>query len=158
MSSSCCTPIAIPEGQSADQCPQSGTKGRKVSIVSLKSLLRPTSLDRLAPAVQHYFCSDSGCEVVYFSANGTYYRDELKVPVYQKDSSADVSVCYCFGWTRATIADAAALGKEEAIAPSISAHIKAGRCGCEFNNPQGACCLGNVTSEVRAAKQPAAAL
>jgi hypothetical protein len=146
------------EAQSADRCPLSGTKGRKVPVVTLKSLLRPDSLVRFTPDVQHYFCSDRGCEVVYFSEKGSYERHELKVPVYQKDDGADVPVCYCFGWTRATIADAAALGEEDEIAPSISAHIKAGRCGCEVNNPQGACCLGNVTGEVQATKQQAVAL
>ncbi len=158
MSLSCCSPGPTPEARSADRCPLSGTKGRKVPVVTLKSLLRPDSLAQLAPDVQHYFCSDSGCEVVYFSTNGTYHRHELKVPVYQKDNGADVPVCYCFGWTRATIVDAAALGEENAVAPSISAHIKAGRCGCEVNNPQGACCLGNVIAEVRAAKRLAVAL
>ncbi len=153
MSLSCCSPGLTPEARSADRCPQSKTKGRKVPVVTLKSLLQPDSLVRLAPDVQHYFCPDAGCEVVYFSANGTYNRHDLKVPVYQKDGGADVPVCYCFGWTRATIADAAALGEENAVAPSISAHIKAGRCGCEVNNPQGACCLGNVGGEVQAAKQ-----
>lgn len=157
MSISCCSSSPTPEARSADRCPLSGTKGRKVPVVTLKSLLRPDSLVQLAPDVQYYFCSDSGCEVVYFSTNGTYYRHELKVPVYQKDSGADVPVCYCFGWTRATIADAAALGEEDEITPSISAHIKAGRCGCEVNNPQGACCLGNVIAEVGATKRLAVA-
>ncbi|WP_019011639.1 hypothetical protein [Deinococcus aquatilis] len=27
----------------------------------------------------------------------------------------------------------------------IRGHIRANRCGCEVNNPQGSCCLGNVT-------------
>jgi hypothetical protein len=153
MSLSCCSPGPTPEAQSADRCPQSETKGRKVPVITPKSLLRPDALVRLAPDVQHYFCSDSGCEVVYFSVNGTYHRHELKGPVYQKDDGADVPVCYCFGWTRATITDAAALGEADEVAPSISAHIKAGRCGCEVNNPQGACCLGNVISEVQTAKQ-----
>lgn len=90
--------------------------------------------------------------------NGTYNGHELKAPVYQKDGGADVPVCYCFGWTRATIADAAALGEADEVAPSISAHIKAGRCGCEVNNPQGVCCLGNVIREVQAAKRLVVAL
>ncbi len=158
MSLSCCTSGLTLQAQSADCCLLSGTKGRKVPVITLKSLLRPDSLARLAPDVQHYFCPDAGCKVAYFSADGAYHRHELKVPVYQKDDGADVPVCYCFGWTRATIADAAALSEEDAVAPSISAHIKAGRCGCEVNNPQGACCLGNVITEVQAAKQLAVAL
>lgn len=158
MTLSCCSPGPTPEARSADRCPLSGSKGRKIHVITLKSLLWPESLVRLTPDVQHYFCPDERCEVVYFSVNGTYNRHELKVPVYQKDNGADVPVCYCFGWTRATIADATALGEEGEIAPSISAHIKAGRCGCEVNNPQGACCLGNVAREVQAAEQLVAAL
>lgn len=34
-------------------------------------------------------------------------------------------------------------GTSSAIS-SIKTHIKAKRCGCEVNNPQGDCCLGNV--------------
>ncbi|OLN33052.1 hypothetical protein DSOL_1163 [Desulfosporosinus metallidurans] len=26
----------------------------------------------------------------------------------------------------------------------ITAHTKAGRCGCEVNNPEGSCCIGNL--------------
>ena len=31
------------------------------------------------------------------------------------------------------------------IPGQIRAHQLAGRCACEIHNPQGACCLGNVT-------------
>jgi len=31
----------------------------------------------------------------------------------------------------------------------IRNHVQEGRCGCEVNNPQGACCMGNVTEFIR---------
>lgn len=32
-------------------------------------------------------------------------------------------------------------------------HIKADRCGCEVNNPQGSCCLGNVSAFIKQVKK-----
>jgi hypothetical protein len=34
-------------------------------------------------------------------------------------------------------------------ADRITALVKADRCACEVRNPQGTCCLGNVTAAVR---------
>nr|WP_272942629.1 hypothetical protein [Alicyclobacillus hesperidum] len=31
----------------------------------------------------------------------------------------------------------------------VTEQVQADRCGCEVNNPQGSCCLGNVTTFVR---------
>src|SRR5690606_3948178 len=74
---------------------------------------------------------------------------DVKVPVYQKDPGEDVPVCYCFGWTRRRIRDELAQTGKSTASATIAAHVKAGRCGCEVNNPQGACCLGNVQAVVR---------
>lgn len=40
----------------------------------------------------------------------------------------------------------------DCCAPGNS-HFQAGRCGCEVNNPQGACRLGNVNTVVRGRKK-----
>jgi hypothetical protein len=37
------------------------------------------------------------------------------------------------------------------IPERIAAEVKAGNCACEARNPQGACCLGNVSAFVRKA-------
>jgi hypothetical protein len=31
---------------------------------------------------------------------------------------------------------------------TIRQNIKENRCGCEVNNPQGSCCLGNITEYI----------
>ena len=142
---SCCTPTASEEGTS---CPVSGTSGKPVKLVTLKALLTPSALATLEPAESYRFCADVNCDVTYFSEGRTYLQADVKVPIYQKDPGALVPVCYCFGHTRADLERATTDGHAEEIPRSISAHVKAGRCGCEVNNPQGSCCLGNVNRAI----------
>lgn len=122
----------------------SGRQGRAVKTITLKALLRTEALARLDVSTAFQLCADSTCEVVYFSAQQTYVTADLKVLVFQKAPGASVSVCYCFGYTRAEIRQTAHTGGGEALLETITGHIRAGRCGCEVNNPQGSCCLGNV--------------
>jgi hypothetical protein len=44
------------------------------------------------------------------------------------------AVCNCFGWTRDGLRTTGVLADLE-----IRTHITASRCGCEVNNPKGAC-------------------
>ncbi|MGQ9873055.1 putative iron-sulfur cluster-binding metallochaperone [Leptodesmis sp.] len=136
-------------------CPHDRSQGKPVKVLILKSLLVPQSLERLNPQVDYQFCSSANCPVVYFSAAGDVFTtDDLKVPVFQKDPGQEVPVCYCFGWTRQRIQqDLEQQGQTSAIA-AITAHIKAGRCGCEVNNPQGSCCLKNVRDYVSGRQEP----
>ena len=126
-------------------CPKNETKGKKVKSITLKSLLKPSALENLNPDTTYYFCEAPDCPVVYFNEKGQSFSEEqVKVSVFQKDKSLDVPVCYCFGWSRDRIQqEIIQTGKSSAEA-NIRGHIQAGRCGCEVNNPQGSCCLGNV--------------
>jgi hypothetical protein len=154
--SNCCTSQTRPSATAeSSTCPVSSTKGKRIGLNTLKSLLAPQALAKLDPNVQHFFCPDSNCDVVYFSSERTYGTRDVKVAVFQKDSGPDVPACYCFGWTRAALADAVARGNGEAAPTSITAHVEVGRCGCELNNPQGSCCLGNVHKALKALNQEA---
>ena len=126
-------------------CPKNETKGKKVKSITLKSLLKPSALENLNPDTTYYLCEASDCSVVYFNEKGqSFSTEQIKVPVFQKDKSLDIPVCYCFGWSRDRIQqEIIQTGKSSAEA-NIRGHIQAGRCGCEVNNPQGSCCLGNV--------------
>jgi len=73
----------------------------------------------------------------------------LAVSVFQKNVNEDVPVCYCFGWSRQGIREELNQSGESNAVDMITTHIKAKRCGCEVNNPQGSCCLENVTSVVK---------
>lgn len=113
-------------------------------LMTLKSLLKSAALATLAPDRDYAFCPNPSCVTVYFSLDGslTFAAGDMKVPVLQKDSDMDVPVCYCFDWTRERIMEAVEQGGDPLA--EIKAHVQAGRCGCEVNNPQGACWIGNV--------------
>lgn len=125
-------------------CPQDGSTGRAVQLITLKSLLQPSALERLNPKATYTFCSSLDCPVVYFSTVGQEFTtSDLKVPVFQKDLGRDVPVCYCFGWSRQRIEDAVRNHNSQPLS-EIKAQVNAQRCGCEVNNPQGHCCLSNI--------------
>jgi len=144
----CCAP-SNNVGAAITECPSCGKKGKNVQLITLKSLLKASVLETIEPDNTYVFCSNSACTTVYFSGNHsqTFAEGDLKVPVYQKNPSMGVLVCYCFDWTRERLMKAA--GTDQQPADQIKAHVQAGRCGCEINNPQGTCCLGNVNAFMR---------
>lgn len=144
----CCAP-SNNTGEARTDCPSCGEKGKNVQVITLKSLLKASALETIEPENSYVFCSNPNCPTVYFSGNHSqsYIENDLKVPVYQKNLSADVPVCYCFDWTRERLMQT--VGTDQQPADLIKAHVQASRCGCEVNNPQGACCLGNVNAFLR---------
>ncbi|OCT15105.1 (2Fe-2S)-binding protein [Paenibacillus pectinilyticus] len=144
----CCVPSNHIETITTE-CSSCGEKGKNVQLITVKSLLKASALETIEPENSYVFCSNPACAIVYFSGNHSqkFVENDLKVPVYQKNQSVDVPVCYCFDWTRERLLEA--VGTENTPADQIKAHVQAGRCGCEVNNPQGACCLGNVNNFIR---------
>jgi hypothetical protein len=138
----CCSPSSNTREGDAN-CPLCGGKGKKVQLITLKSLLKASALENIEPDASYYFCPSSSCPTVYFSGSQTFTENNVKLPVYQKNQNMKVPVCYCFDWTRERLIKAA---DTDQPVDQIKAHVQAGRCGCEVNNPQGACCLGNVTT------------
>ncbi|MGE7271976.1 putative iron-sulfur cluster-binding metallochaperone [Brevibacillus panacihumi] len=130
-------------------CPSCGEKGKKVPLITLKSLLVASFLETIEPDNPYYFCPNSSCNTVYFSqtSSQTFEENALKVHVFQKNSDKDVPICYCFDWTRDRLIQS--VSDNQQPIEHIKDHVQAGRCGCEVNNPQGACCLGNVTAYLR---------
>lgn len=146
----CCCNVAAKQEENGDiRCPECGEKGTRVGIITLKSILLPEALAKLDPRSNYRMCINKKCDIVYFNAHGRSYKtNELKVPVFHKTDDGNCPVCYCFGWTRERIRkEIEEIGKSTAVS-TISQHIEAGRCGCEVNNPQGTCCLGNVKKVV----------
>ncbi|MFF0826023.1 (2Fe-2S)-binding protein [Brevibacillus sp. NPDC003359] len=129
------------------QCPVCQKKGKSIQLITIKALLQSTALETIHPELTYAFCTNSSCEVVYFSDEQTFGKDMLKVSVFQKDDALDVPVCYCFGWTRERLIQA--VQENQHPIDHIQEQVQANRCGCEVNNPQGACCLGNVTTFIR---------
>ncbi|TCZ80820.1 (2Fe-2S)-binding protein [Paenibacillus albiflavus] len=143
---SCCQ-TSIENPTTTNLCPVCKQKGKSVQLITLKAMLKPAALERIQPELTYVFCGNSSCDVVYFSSVQTFSKDMVKVTVFQKDDAVDVPVCYCFGWTRERLMQADL--KSQHPIDHIRDQVQANRCGCDVNNPQGACCLGNVTAFIR---------
>jgi len=148
MTVSDCCQVEPPRGAGPARCVDCGQPGRTVDPITVKALLRPEALARLsAPA--HLFCPTAACPVVYFGEGEAFDREEVAVPVFQKEPAGDRTVCYCFAISEADLRREIAETGRSAAAERIAAHVKAGRCACEVKNPQGSCCLGNVAAVVK---------
>jgi CopZ-like zinc binding protein len=119
-------------------------------MTTLKALLRPDTLARL-DQLEYSFCQTPTCPVVYFAGEvvSSFSKEELKVRVGLKEADDPIPICYCFGHTRAGAWDEIERTGQSTVVASITAHVKAGRCACEVNNPSGTCCLGEVSKAVK---------
>ena len=136
-----------------ESCPQCSNKGQSVDNATIKSLIN-VSLHRVND-VKHRFCASVDCAVAYFAEDGseTFFTHELRERVYQKEPAADdVSVCYCFFHTLGDIRASIDNEGKSMIVDDINEGIRQGQCACDWRNPQGNCCLGNVIKVVKAQK------
>jgi hypothetical protein len=145
--SECCAPSKPVDAACAapEKCPSCGAKGRKVDAVTLRSLLAPDALMRLVPEAEYRFCVEAACDTVYYAEGSGFEKTDVLVPVFQKDTGENVPVCYCFDYTRARLREETAEREKSDAVAVISRLVKEGKCACEFRNPQGSCCLGNVS-------------
>ena len=134
------------------RCPQCGEVGKRVNGATIKCMLRvPLTVYR---EVDYWFCRTPPCPVVYFSGDGVqiFAEADLREPVFQKHADqAEIPVCYCFGFSAGAVQQ---LEQAERIVAVIQAGIRAGQCACDWRNPQGDCCLGNVKALIKRAGVP----
>lgn len=92
MRDSCsCAADAQGEASACARCPVCKGTGKKVPLITLKSLLVPEALIRLDPQADHHMCTNRECDVVYFNQHGSLYKtSELKVPVFQNQTTGTV--------------------------------------------------------------------
>jgi hypothetical protein len=147
---SCCT-VRPGAPTSPTHCPACGKPGRLVERITVKAMLRPEALMRLS-APEHRFCATPECPVVYFGTDEVFDREEIGVPVFQKEPAGDRPVCYCFGVGEGDLRQELVETGQSTASDRISALVRAERCACEVKNPQGSCCLGNVAAATKAAK------
>lgn len=131
-------------------CPGCGLKGKTMDTQTVKALLA-VSLEVVRPII-YRFCRTESCPIVYFSADGRqkFTEAELRERVHQKHPlDDDVLVCYCFRHTPGTIRAELVETHQSTAVERVHAGIAAGQCACEVRNPQGSCCLGNVSAVVQ---------
>lgn len=132
------------------KCPACGSKGHRIDGATVKSMLA-VSL-RHVRDIPYRFCANPDCDVVYYGSDGaqTFTTHQVRERVYQKEPGADdVLICYCFQHTPADIRQHVAQSTQAALLDDINAGIQAGQCACDWRNPQGNCCLGNVRQFVK---------
>lgn len=131
-------------------CPNCKQKGKKVDRLTVQAMLA-VSLQALTEG-DYLFCRTGDCPVVYFNAGSAqiFSKDQIRAPVHQKEPhNADAPVCYCFQHSPRSIQAEWAQTGQSTVVDSINQGIKAGKCACEIRNPQGSCCLGNVSKVVK---------
>lgn len=148
----CC---AVPEKPQSEnwQCPKCGRKGKPVPRVTL-DLLHPDAKARLTDAA-YLFCETPDCPIVYFAPDdgSVFHKADLIVRVGIKETEPPIPLCYCFDYTREMLwAELEATGKTT-IPDRIKAEVQAGNCRCEFTNPRGSCCLGDIQRAIQAFKK-----
>ncbi len=165
MNENCCAPEAgdcapAPGTQApptpSDHCPACGQKGQKVDSLTVKAMLS-VSLKAVRDTT-YRFCRTADCEVVYFAGEGrqTFTRAQMREAVYQKEPhNPEVLVCYCFRHSPASIKAELLRTGCSTVVEQINTGIKAGQCACDIRNPQGSCCLGNVSQLVKRLEQEA---
>jgi len=133
-------------------CPRCGTKGKSIEAITVRYLVQGRFQNRINESLSYSFCLSPECPAVYFSEEGDsiFTKEELSERVTIKEKDDPLPICYCFNFFRHDVeAEVKKTGKSS-IPEFISAQVKAGHCFCEYTNPQGTCCLGNVNSVLKA--------
>ncbi|MBI5199799.1 MAG: copper chaperone Copz family protein [Nitrospirae bacterium] len=139
----CCSVQKMSSVSSA--CPHCSTPAQSVKVKTVKHWLKG-DLVPAVPDALFYFCKEKGCPVVYFSGDGKvqYAAAELRHPLGIKDTSAPVTVCYCFDVTESMILKEVQGKGKSGFSTWIAKEVKEGSCACDVCNPSGRCCLSDV--------------
>lgn len=134
-------------------CPVCGQQATVVQAVTPKALLHKELSEIISADKTYRYCKSKSCNVSYFTDGQIFRTHDLKVKATHKNDGLDVPVCYCFKYSRGDILDSLkATGTTQAL-NEIMDKMKDPGCFCETCNPQGSCCLGNVSSWIIEAKK-----
>jgi len=116
--------------------------GKSITVLNEKTLLHHISgpCQKSLTEQGYYFCTDPGCDVVYFGQDNTViHSNELRTSVWQKSNNNQATICYCFGVSKEQ-AENDAKNKGD-IKAFVLEQTKQSACSCETMNPSGRCCL-----------------
>jgi len=84
----------------------------------------------------YYFCCEAGCDVVYFSDDGSVInKKKVRTQIGIKEKSEDVLICYCFGVSKVEACS------NKTAKEFVIKQTKESICSCDTANPSGRCCL-----------------
>lgn len=142
-----CCEFHPPQHCGPAKCPACGELGKTVQRITLGALLKPEKRPEIPRQKEVCFCRSAACDIVYFIPDRVLFRKEdLSVLVGLKEpTNLKAPVCYCFGWTPEKIQAEIKTTEKSTAIEQIKAQVQSGNCYCEITNPQGSCCLGNVS-------------
>ena len=136
-------------------CPLCGKKGKAVTQVTIESLVKNDLIKGLQSHVGFQFCKERECRIAYYNSetNEKINKEGLTVSVGQKETCPKRLLCYCFNHSAKDLEEDFIKNNESTIFNEIKDQCKAGKDKCEENNPQGSCCLGNVSAVIKEAEK-----
>ena len=120
-------------------CPKCGLPGIKVNDKAVMFNLKTTKGVKNKANLKWSACINPDCECSYFSKGKEFTMADLVKPLFYKDKSENVPICYCSDLTRGEIKDAVKKGcrtiseVQKFTKKNITGH-------CETRNPLGKCC------------------
>lgn len=141
----------VSDKETTPPCPRCNGQGKRVKGVTVRYLVQGRFQTRVNDSLSYRFCLSPDCPVVYYSATGNsvFSKEELSEKVTSKEKDDPLPICYCFNFFRHDVEEEIKSTGKTTIPDFISAQVKAGNCFCEYTNPQGTCCLGNVSKVVK---------
>lgn len=135
-------------------CRKCSDKGLVVGFITPHTLLDAAHKELLKTNCIYKFCKNPVCDVAYFTEdpNHLFTKENLIVKATLKDKGLDVKVCYCFGHTRQSILTELETSGDTKVLEDVKSKMKDPGCFCERSNPQGGCCLGNISVWIKEAK------
>jgi len=135
-------------------CSESATDSKKIQRRTIEHMVKPELADKILDS-QYYYCADADCPVVYFSMENTnkFTIEDLQVAVFAKDPGKNVNVCYCYDWTRGRIEDEIGTTGVSTASKEVAEKVRASLCECDIKNPKGTCCLGDINTVIKEAKE-----
>lgn len=120
-------------------CPSCGQPGIRVKEDAVKYNIVNFKRKHKDSSTKWNICINPGCESSYFSGKDLFTTSDLRKPLFFKDSSDDVPICYCSDLTRGEIKDALRNGCK--TIKDVQKYTKKNMKGnCETRNPLGKCC------------------
>lgn len=128
-------------------CPCCSSVGIEVAEITVKHLIHEKVREKFVLGQKWHICSNQQCMVSYFCKNTYFNIDDLKVPIWFKDSSSEVPICYCSKLSRGEIFQAVKNGCK--TIDDVQKYTNKNITGnCKHENPLGKCCRNVLISVI----------
>ncbi len=141
----CCAVSPDNIGGDKSICSTCREKGKAVRALTIRSLTKKewSDFDKITDG---YFCTNPNDPTVYYLPEQNLFisKEDVVVRVGIKETKEPIFVCYCFEHTKAEIESDFLEQGYSTIEKDVRQKVKDKLCSCEFKNPSGRCCLGDI--------------